>query len=1028
MIFDFVFLATFNFVRRYKWVVVCVLLIITLLSMFRIYSTHFKNDISLMLPDNQSAKRYLNVFRDSNIADKVIVSFSLKDDNYSMSNLFVAVDKFASTIKSPLITRVDSSFVSNSPFNDLKNLLKYAPQLISKRQLDKIGKKINPKGVNIALRQDYNRLIAPGSSFSVGLIRLDPLNIYSGIFSSLSQLTTSMGYSIIPKNNHLISKDMKHVMIILETSVPITDSSSSKLLLDYIDNHLHTIPSYVEATVICGHLHAASNEKIIKKDIQITLLISAVAFILLFTLILKKDLRCFIILLLPVIAGLISMTLLTFFIKQMSYFVLGMGGVITGIAIDYGIHVYVAVMHASETNAETVSNNVKHISRPVIIGGLTTIGIFLAFFFSNVPGYHQLAFFAIFSILISLVFALFILPQFLNIKKTVNLSFLNRLNPQKLTTKLPIASILIIVWLICILFLGFLASKQQINNDISQFDGSSPEIFQNEKDFHDIWGGSNMPAILVTSADSMNKLFELNEKLNSDITKVIDKKNYFNLVSIWPSVKSRTENLENWNKFWNKHEHKLKGLIDKCSLKYGFSKDAFNPFFNSINTYSKVTAFPTDNVMFESLARQFLYKKNDRFYMLSFFPDKINILNKVEQVCGNFSESFVVSREAFSGIISKSVSSEIYFLAIIAAVLIPLLALLLLRNIFRTLLALIPVISSLIAIGGILYLIDIPFSAPVIIAGLITVGLSIDYGVFMVYHNTSNSELGTFSAVTLSAVTTIIGAGAVIFAQHPLLFNIGTTLVIGICSGYLVSVLIVPSIITVIKLNRKGNNKKCILFFVFFSLFIVSGCRNIPFKETELVPLQIKAPEEIPLIFEQRMPEKFTLLNSLVFNYFWHSFSSLGVCKVDINTDSIIVVGMNQMGIKLFELSGKPGSVECNFAIEELKKYKKFPETVITDIHRVYFNQFSHLDANVVTSKYKICFVIPYQKGKIHYCFGGKDLCLLEKKYVENGDELWKVTFYEYTLINSKLFPKGIIFDNFEHDYQLVISLKEIIE
>ena len=56
-----------------------------------------------------------------------------------------------------MITRVESSFISNSPFNDIKNLLKYAPQLINKHQLDEIGKKITPDGVDKALREDFKK-------------------------------------------------------------------------------------------------------------------------------------------------------------------------------------------------------------------------------------------------------------------------------------------------------------------------------------------------------------------------------------------------------------------------------------------------------------------------------------------------------------------------------------------------------------------------------------------------------------------------------------------------------------------------------------------------------------------------------------------------------------------------------------------------------------------------------------------------------------------------------------------------------
>ena len=224
----------------------------------------------------------------------------------------------------------------------------------------------------------------------------------------------------------------------------------------------------------------------------------------------------------------------------------------------------------------------------------------------------------------------------------------------------------------------------------------------------------------------------------------------------------------------------------------------------------------------------------------------------------------------------------------------------------------------------------------------------------------------------------------------------------------------------------KLSRKSILLLVTLVSITILTGCQSIPFKETELVPLNVKQPETVAAEFDKKTPEQFTLLNSIVFKYFWHSFSSMGVCKVDLEKDNIDVVGINQLGVKLFDLSGKPGSVKCKFAIKEFKKHKKFPETVITDIHNIYFNSFPVSDSEVIPGKYKICFKVPYKKGELFYYYGGKNLYLLEKKFIEEGDELWKVSFYEYTAINGKVFPKGIIYDNTKYGYQIIVRLKSV--
>ena len=90
----------------------------------------------------------------------------------------------------------------------------------------------------------------------------------------------------------------------------------------------------------------------------------------------------------PFAAVAVSINITYFVFKDLSYSVIGMGTVISGIAIDYGIFVYVAVKKAGGSY-----KTIKQVINPVMHGALTTISGFAVFFFSSVNGYHQLAFF-----------------------------------------------------------------------------------------------------------------------------------------------------------------------------------------------------------------------------------------------------------------------------------------------------------------------------------------------------------------------------------------------------------------------------------------------------------------------------------------------------------------------------------------------------------------------------------------------------------------------------------------------------------
>ena len=141
---------------------------------------------------------------------------------------------------------------------------------------------------------------------------------------------------------------------------------------------------------------------------------------------------------------------------------------------------------------------------------------------------------------------------------------------------------------------------------------------------------------------------------------------------------------------------------------------------------------------------------------------------------------------------SRAISTEIVYLAGMAVLLNLIICFLLLRDIRLTMLAFIPVLSSVLLILGITTALGLSLNAPGILATMIVLGLSDDFGIFMVYQCLHDHKTGTRQAVSLSLLTTFMGAGVLLFARHPLLSSIGVTLMIGLGGGYVASQAVVP--------------------------------------------------------------------------------------------------------------------------------------------------------------------------------------------------------------------------------------------
>ncbi len=779
------FFKLFDFTQKYKWLALIGLVIFVFICSWGIKNIKFNNDMGLMLPKDKNVLRSLKFLKEANFSDKVVVSFTLNDSAHSIDDLITQVDIFKSKLGLPLITEVVSGFSVSDAMGEMVSFLKYIPQTVSAEDLIKLDEQLNDEGVNKKLSFLYKQLITPSSTFMVPFIRQDPMGVNNNYLNSLQKIAGSLGYEVNLENKHFVSKDRKSVMLILKTSVLLTDGFGAKKLISELKRNLQFVPDYVSYDIVCGHLHTISNEEVIKKDIQRTTLIASIAFLLIF-LVGFKDLRASIFFLIPLVSVVISMNITAWFYKEISYFVAGMGAVIVGIADDYGIHVYFAVRSTGRRDI------IKEVIKPLFIAVLITCSVFFAFFFSSVEGYHQLAFFSITSICLCFLIAIFIFPSFISLKPLDKKGKIDKPNGKYIVSD----KTRLVLWLVFVVVGVFFSFKLKFNNDVMQFDGSKKEVFQAEERFHNVWGGKNQPAFLVVEDKSKQRAFLFNDNIYSELVKIIDKESISSLSNLWPSYETRKNNVVGWNEFWqNNRRNNLYKLVNKYGAKYAFSSDAFNQFFE--NTQVNVNAldkdFPENFKFLNQIKERFYFERNGMYQVMTYLPDTKEIITKVDSLIQGKDNVFVVSRKNLSNVISKAVSKEILNLGIIAFGLILFFTFVLLKNFKFALISLIPVVTAMITIFCGFVILNKSFNTPAIIACMVVVGLCIDYGIFMLHGFVHRLDTDTPKAVWVSALTTIIGAAVLLFAQHPVLYSIGLTLFLGLFSGYIAVQNIVPS-------------------------------------------------------------------------------------------------------------------------------------------------------------------------------------------------------------------------------------------
>jgi predicted exporter len=783
--FDENFSILFDACARRRRLIVALAVALTAVAAVGLQWISLDDNLELMLPGNEAIHRSLRFLQESHFSDDVIVSLELKSPDRSPEELIQAARRLEGSLRPPLVTGVVSGISEGDVVDETVSLLRYLPELVDESALSRIDAQLNAEGIERSLRRSYRLLANPASALLTPFVRSDPLGIGSGVFNSLRALSSSLGYRIELQDGHFISPDGAHSMFVVQTPVTITDASGSRELISYLRERLRELPDFVRADLIGGHLHTISNEEVIKRDIWLALGIAGAAFFCLFVL-LFRDARAAILLFLPVASVLVAINLSSLMVSHLSCFIVGMGGVVTGIAVDYGIHVYMAV-RSQQGRVDAV----KRVAKPVLTGALTTLAVFGAFFFSSVPGYRQLALFSILSIALCLASALFLLPHLLGAGGRLGSG--GRGAEVRVLGSSALGGIIVACWVVALIGAALAMRGLSFSTDLRRFDGSQPSILEAEEKFHRIWGGESRPAVFVVPGRSLEEALSRNRMVYRDALAVVKADEFTSVATVWPSSEERIANRLRWEAFWKDgRESTLRSLLREHGPAYGFSDDAFSPFFESLYADGGAEDGLERLEIFAKLKERFVQERPEGWQLLSFFPDEERLLSRLSRVSARHPGTFVVSRNAFSQELSRSVSSEIVYLFAVAALLVPPLAGLLLRDLRLTALSLVPVVTAVMAILGTIPALGLSLDGPSLLSAMVAVGLCIDYGIFMVYECHYRLETGTLMAVTLSAVTTLIGAGALLFARHPLLFSIGLTMVTGVLAGYVSSMLVVP--------------------------------------------------------------------------------------------------------------------------------------------------------------------------------------------------------------------------------------------
>ena len=781
------------------------LLFLTLgLLSFTALKLNLREDVNQIFLDKEVSK-----ILTSSESKKIFISINTKESNFDNNEIEKDITNVLS-LKFPnqltFITQKSkkSSFLDAFYQNTLFYLDESDYNIIQNRifNLDSI------------LEENHRSLFSPASDINKEISFKDPLGFlglvtdkYKDVFNISSYLKEEPSHETI-LIGELSNDDINHVAPVYES----LQLMKNKYEVKNIDISFFSI-SFIPVV----------NSIQIKKDLKLTLSFTIILILLILIVVFRSYLLPILFVLPAVFGMLFSLALIYYFKGGISGIALGSGAIIFGIVVDYSFH-YFSHQEHNKDNRKTI----KELYKPLLFSAFTTIMAFYALTLTNSKILNDFGWFATFGLIGSLLFVLLALPV---ISPNPEKSIKQHKFSFKISNKL--SKYLAIVILILTAFFLFKVDDISFDSDIDHLNFFPKELKDAEKNFLDINSKHDKRILLFVEGENRENtkeknldllLFLQNLKEKNKITK------YSNFALFDLAEKDITNKKKVWNDFWRKNQKILKKKINYFSLKNNYHKNSFDDFFRLIDSNINFTPLLSN----EAILNEVVMENNRSWIAKSMITVKKESKQPVIKLLKENNINYIDN----AGVASKilvNIKDNFNFLLFYTGILVFLTLLLIYGRFELALITFLPMLISWIWILGICAILKIQFNFVNIIISTLIFGIGDDFAIFISdgylrkYKTDDNIISINLKSIFLSAFTTIIALGSLMFAKHPAIYSIAPIAIIGMISILIISFFLQPALYKLLIINRINKGLPPITLSNFtasvfsYTLFIVGS-------------------------------------------------------------------------------------------------------------------------------------------------------------------------------------------------------------
>ncbi len=812
------FITIYNYFEKHKtqmWVAaICSFLFFG----FFTWQIKFEQDITSILPHEKKLDKQQQVFEDSRFSEKLTVCISQKDSTATANpdELTAFADTFitkATTDLSTYIKSIDGKPSDSAMMNMMGAIQGDLPVYLSGSDYTSIDSLFTQEKVKQQLDWDYNKLVSPEGVALKGVIQNDPAGMSWLGIKKLRRLQVDEHFELY--DGYVMTKDHRHIMLFINPANPPNATGKNVHFLTGLDLVLDSLQQHfpkVDAFYFGATATYTGNAVQVKADTILTLSITVVLLVLFIGFYFKKK-RAPVVIMIPVLfGGLFSLTVIYFIKGHISLVALGAASIVLGIAVNYSLHVYNHYRHLPD-----MRDVIKDLAAPMTIGSFTTIGGFLCLVLVPSPLLNDMGLFAAFSLVGATLCSLIFLPHWIEgSKKEVyahehthaKLSWIDKIAEYK-----PEANKYMVggVFALTIVFL-FTSQKVTIETDMMRMNFMTPKLKESERKFNAINSFIASSVYLVSEGNTLEEALENNERIQPALQQLQQKgtiKKVSGVGDLLLSAKEQQARINKWDVYWsNNRKQQLLASLQTEGNTYHFSPTAFDGIKELLNKKYTATQPEQLDIMRSGALNNYIIEKHGKVSVVTLLkvdPAQKNVVYKT--LDGNPGITVLDKQFATSSLVSE-INNEFNNIAWLTSILVFAALLLSYGRIELTLITFIPMLVSWVWILGLMGIFGIKFNIVNIILSTFIFGLGDDYSIFIMdgllqRYKTGKEHLSSFkSSILLSAVTTILGLGILIFAKHPAMQSIALISIVGIFCVVITSQVMIPFMFNWLVTNR----------------------------------------------------------------------------------------------------------------------------------------------------------------------------------------------------------------------------------